>query len=329
MGLKDKLLEFSYHQKICISKTEKRYVVSNLEKSMHEIVIGGKAEKGHKIDHMDGDGLLNTEENLRYVTDGLNAQNKPKQLNTSSDYIGVSWHNNHNKWRTAIRYDGENLNLGFFDTEIEAGRVYDMYAIDHYKGKSPQINNLLTKNEIKDIRCNGISEKYQKKIRDLPKNIYLTKSNTYSVEVKDNGKRFRKKVKTLEEAILIKNQFIEEIEKSKEVTKCAKYSEEITRNIDGFAIVHMNNGLTCIVEDDHWYDINQYKWNCYMDKNDKIYAYPSSYVNGKTTRLHIYVYEKYIGEIPSDMTVDHVISKDILDVRLKKFTFGRSFITKS
>ena len=34
-------------------------------------------------------------------------------------------------------------------------------------------------------------------------------------------------------------------------------------------------------------------------------------------KLHIYVYKKYIGDIPLDLSVDHVISKDILDVRLQ------------
>jgi hypothetical protein len=79
LSLKDKLLKFSYSQRIKLAKTIKRYAVSNLGISMHEIVIGGKAKKGHKIDHINSDGLLNTEENLRYVTDGLNAQNREKK----------------------------------------------------------------------------------------------------------------------------------------------------------------------------------------------------------------------------------------------------------
>ena len=79
LALKDKLLKFSYHQTIHPGKTEKRYAVSNLLISMHEIVIGKKADKGYVIDHIDSDGLLNTEENLRYATDRLNAQNRPKK----------------------------------------------------------------------------------------------------------------------------------------------------------------------------------------------------------------------------------------------------------
>ena len=89
LALKNKLLEFSYHQEIQLTKTGKRYAVSNLGVSMHEIVIGKKADEGYKIDHINGDGLFNTEDNLRYATDRLNSQNRPKQLNTSSKYIGL------------------------------------------------------------------------------------------------------------------------------------------------------------------------------------------------------------------------------------------------
>jgi hypothetical protein len=106
---------------------------------------------------------------------------------------------------------------------------------------------------------------------------------------------------------------MKQIKESKEINK---YAEEITRNIDELAIIYASN-MECIVEDDHWYDINQYKWYCYKNENDKIYSYPSSTIDGKKVRLHRYVYEKYIGEIPSNMTVDHVISSAILDVRLQ------------
>ena len=312
LALKDKLLEFSYHQKIELCKTIKRYAVSGSGISMHEIVIGGKAQKGYVIDHIDSDGLLNTEENLRYATTGLNVQNRIKKLNTISKYIGVTLDNN-NKWLSRITYNKECFNLGSFEDEIEAAKVYDIYAIYHYKGESPQTNNLLTKNEIQDIRSNGIPDKYQKKIRDLPKNIQYSNNGTYSVRITHDKKTYRKTVKTLEDAILLKLQILEKITESKEV---AKYSKEITRNVDGFAIVYVSN-MECIVDDDHWYDLMQYKWNFYINENERVYAYPSATINGKTIPLHRYVYEKYIGEIPSNMTVDHVKSDAILDVRLK------------
>ena len=178
LSLKDKLLKFSYHQKK--KQTQKRYAASNLSVSMHEIVIGGKAKEGYVIDHINGDGLFNTEENLRYATDGLNAQNKEKKHNTTSKYIGVCLRNDNNKWSSEMSYNNEHLRLGTFEDEIEAAKVYDIYVTYHYKGESPKTNNLLTKSEIDDVKCNGIPEKYQRKekIRDLPKYIQYKNNNS-------------------------------------------------------------------------------------------------------------------------------------------------------
>ena len=192
LALKDKLLEFSYHQTIqTVYKTEKRYTVSNLGVSMHEIVIGEKAKYGYVIDHINGDGLLNTKENLRYATFGLNSQNRPKQDDTTSKYIGVSFGYDRNKWRSSIGYQHKRLNLGDFENETEAAKVYDMYAIFYYKEESPKTNNLLTKKEIEDIKNNGIPEKYQKKIndRDLPKYIYRKNKNSFKVTITHDGKK--------------------------------------------------------------------------------------------------------------------------------------------
>lgn len=135
LALKDKLLEFRYHQDINPGKTEKRYAFSNLGNSMHEIVIGGKASQGYVIDHINSDGLVNTEENLRYATRGLNAQNKEKRANTTSKYIGVSFCKVKNKWVTKMFYKNERSNIGTFENEIEAAKVYDMYVIDSYKNQ--------------------------------------------------------------------------------------------------------------------------------------------------------------------------------------------------
>jgi len=127
-------------------------------------------------------------------------------------------------------------------------------------------------------------------------------------------KKYEKIVKTLEAAILLKVQILGEIQLNKEIIK---YEQKITRNADGLAVICMSNGIECIVEEDHWYDLNQYTWNSYKNIKDNEYKYPSATVNGHKKLLHIYVYEKYVGPIPSDITVDHIKSNDILDVRLK------------
>jgi len=74
--------------------TDKKYAATSKDRniiSMHEIIIGGKAEEGYKIDHRNGDGLDNREENLRYATNGENGHNRKKKEGTSSKYFGVSF----------------------------------------------------------------------------------------------------------------------------------------------------------------------------------------------------------------------------------------------
>jgi hypothetical protein len=313
LTLKDKLLKFRYHQAIKLTKNKRRYVISCTGVSMHEIVMGEKAPEGYVIDHIDSNGLLNTEENLRYATSRLNSQNKLKKANTSSKYIGVSFSKDCNKWKSEMKYNYDHLYLGLFEDEIEAAKAYDIHVIHYYKGESPKTNNLLTASEIKNIKYNGIPEKYQKKVRDLPKNISLRKNGRYRVNITSNGKKYEKTVKSLEDAIILKNQILQEID---EQEKIIINNKEITRNKEGLAIIYMSNGLECIVDDGHWHDVSQYKWSCQLTENNKIYGYPSSRVNGKRTELHRYIFEKYVGEIPKDKTIDHFKSDAILDVRL-------------
>lgn len=314
LSLKNKLLEFKYHLVSKTYKITKFYAVSNMGISMHEIVINSKSPKGYVIDHINSNGLDNTEKNLHHVTQGANAQNKTKKLNTTSKYIGVSYDNN--KWRSAISKNNKKTWLGTFENEIDAAKIYDVYATYYYKESHPATNGLLTETEIRDIIQNGIPEQYEKIKRDLPKNIYITNGYFY-VDIVNNKIRHRKKTKTLEEANIIKSQIYNDI-KNLEL----KILKNITRNKDELPIIYMGNGTECIVDEDHWVELNRYKWNSYIYESRP--TYPAARVNGKQQLLHRYVYEKYVGEIPSDMSVDHINSECIFDVRLQNLRLANS-----
>jgi len=309
LSLKDKLLEFSYHVYNSNNNSNQKYAKSNLGIPIHEIIIGKTPEKGYVIDHVNGDGLDNRELNLRFASHNLNAQNKPKRSNTTSKYIGV-WFSR-NRWHAKISYKYEITNLGAFEKEIDAAKIYDVYATFLHREEEPITNNLLTDNEIRDIKNNGIPEKYKiiKKIKNLPTNINLTQDNTYSVRIVKDGKRYGRNVKTLEEAIMLKKQISDEIFVSDPMNR------DITRNEEGLAIIHMINGFDLIVDDDMWHDLSQYGWNSSKNRKGDKFGYPIGTVKGKTTILHRHVYETYIGLIPNHLSVDHVNSDDLFDVR--------------
>jgi hypothetical protein len=93
---------------------------------MHRFILS--VSDGLFVDHRDGDGLHNCRINLRPCTRSENARNRRKQRRTaSSDYKGATLA--HGKWQAAIR-DSKGVHyLGRFDSQEEAGRVYNIAAV--------------------------------------------------------------------------------------------------------------------------------------------------------------------------------------------------------
>lgn len=69
------------------------------------------------IDHINGDGLDNTRENLRICTQGQNNRNRKASKNGTSKYLGVSWDKDKKRWRCQIRTNGKAKKLGRFRTD--------------------------------------------------------------------------------------------------------------------------------------------------------------------------------------------------------------------
>lgn len=69
------------------------------------------------IDHIDGNPLNNSVDNLRIVTNQENSWNKH---NTK----GYSWDKTRNQWRAEIRVDYKLINLGRFNKEPDARQAY-------------------------------------------------------------------------------------------------------------------------------------------------------------------------------------------------------------
>jgi hypothetical protein len=72
-------------------------------------------------------------ENCRWVTNNVQARNKPKRsAPSSSKYIGVSYDSSRDKWMAGIKTPKLGCkNLGRFSTEEEAARARDKFVTDN------------------------------------------------------------------------------------------------------------------------------------------------------------------------------------------------------
>lgn len=107
--------------------------------SLHRFIMNCHSDD--QIDHIDHDGLNNCKDNLRICTASQNRQNERKRNNTSSQFKGVCWDRNRRMWLARIKVDKKLYNLGRFNSEQQAAKVYDLAAIKHF-GPFACLNNL-------------------------------------------------------------------------------------------------------------------------------------------------------------------------------------------
>ena len=85
-----------------------------------------------QIDHIDGNGLNNTIENLRPATRSQNACNAKKSSANSSGVKGVRWHKKDKKWIAYIKLNRKTYFGGYFDSiEKAAQKVKQMRQYFH------------------------------------------------------------------------------------------------------------------------------------------------------------------------------------------------------
>lgn len=110
---------------------------SQVAYAMHRLILGMDSGDRRFVDHIDGDGLNNCRENLRFADRSKNMQNRRKKTRTSSRYKGVAFvppgpQTPSGRWRAYIQVNGRLRHLGRYATEREAALAYNAAAAEHF-----------------------------------------------------------------------------------------------------------------------------------------------------------------------------------------------------
>ncbi len=99
-----------------------------------------KAPRGFVVDHINFNGLDNRKANLRIITQAQNVCHRRKiARQTVSQYKGIYWEKNGQRWRARIVLNRKNIYLGGYKDEFEAAKAYDKGA-KKYHGEFATLN---------------------------------------------------------------------------------------------------------------------------------------------------------------------------------------------
>lgn len=97
---------------------------------MHRIIMGAE---GQEMDHIDGNGLNNQRENLRFVEHYQNLRNQQAQEGRSSIYKGVYLDRKTQTWVVQIKDRSRVRTVYGIEDERIAAYIYDLLALDRFK----------------------------------------------------------------------------------------------------------------------------------------------------------------------------------------------------
>lgn len=121
-----------------VNKGRRTYAVSTSDyKIAHRIILD--APRGLEVDHRNGDGLDCRRQNIRLATKKENQHNRTSTAGSTSQYLGVSWDSERQRWAVQISIDGRSRRIGRYLNEEDAARAWDFAAKEIY-GDWPRLN---------------------------------------------------------------------------------------------------------------------------------------------------------------------------------------------
>jgi len=107
------------------------YALNGNRIKMHKIILECE-DKTKVIHHINNNTLDNRRENLAIVSRAINAHQKKKQKDSSSQYFGVTYLTKLNKWEAKFSKDGQKHYIGVFENEKDAARSYNAKVKEVY-----------------------------------------------------------------------------------------------------------------------------------------------------------------------------------------------------
>jgi hypothetical protein len=251
-------------------------------------ILGNESTSYQPIDHKNNDKLDNTRTNLRIATHSENVRNRRKQKNTLSQYVGVSFSKDKNKWQMNIRINDDLSIYAVYDDETHAAWHYNL-MIDKFEINFAKKNNI--------NKPENFMLYIDKPKKDLPKYIDV------------NGGKFRVRINkkhiglydTLEDATIA----LEKIKtNNKEIKNAKDMSIPILYDKMGQCIFRIKN-TEILIDEELYHSIIKYKCNITSQE------YIQSSSNGKTIKLHRYIMDNYTG----NDVVDHIDGNKLNNTR--------------
>jgi hypothetical protein len=88
-----------------------------------------------QVDHLDNDRSNDRIDNLEWVTEAEQQRRRAARMRaigkTTSQFIGVTWHDSDQRWCAQIVVEKKRKFLGNFRDEVEAARTYNAFVREH------------------------------------------------------------------------------------------------------------------------------------------------------------------------------------------------------